>query len=114
LQRAPDADGRIVSDELTCNLLRQGPSGAHGPNERFESNADSNPNGKHDEKRLTSVEQGGEALDLLCQLGLLRQSRHAGSWAVHAAAARYATHTTLAEASDSGERSLFDLDQEDQ
>jgi len=55
-----------------------------------------------------------EALDLLCQLGLLRQSRHAGSWAVHAAAARYATHTTLAEASDSGERSLFDLDQEDQ
>lgn len=55
-----------------------------------------------------------EALDLLCQLGLLRQSRHAGSWAVHAAAARYATHTTLAEASDSGERSLFDLNQEDQ
>ena len=55
-----------------------------------------------------------EALDLLCQLGLLRQSHDAGSWAVHAAAARYATHTTLAEASDSGERSLFDLDQEDQ
>jgi len=55
-----------------------------------------------------------EALDLLCQLGLLRQSHDAGSWAVHAAAARYATHTTLAEASDSGERSLFDRDQEDQ
>jgi len=54
-----------------------------------------------------------EALDLLCQLGLLRQSEPPGSWAVHAAAARYATHTTLAEASASGERSLFDLDQED-
>ena len=54
-----------------------------------------------------------EALDLLCQLGLLRQSADADSWAVHAAAARYATHTTLAEASDSGERSLFDLDEED-
>lgn len=54
-----------------------------------------------------------EALDLLCQLGLLRQIHHGGSWAVHAASARYATHTTLAEASDSGERSLFDLDQED-
>jgi len=55
-----------------------------------------------------------EALDLLCQLGLLRQSDPLGSWAVHAAGARYATHTTLAEASASGERSLFDLDQEDQ
>ena len=55
-----------------------------------------------------------EALDLLCQLGLIRQSAHPGSWAVHAAGARYATHTTLAEASDSGERSLFDLDEEDQ
>jgi len=55
-----------------------------------------------------------EALDLLCELGLLRQTDPPDSWAVHAAAARYATHTTLAEASDSGERSLFDLDEEDQ
>jgi len=62
----------------------------------------------------------GEALGLLQQLGLLRQlgpigrSHDGGVWAVHAAAARYATRTTLAEASGSGERSLFDLDQEDQ
>jgi len=55
-----------------------------------------------------------EALDLLRQLGLLRHGDYPGSWAVHAAAARYATHTTLAEASDSGERSLFDVDEEDQ
>jgi len=67
-----------------------------------------------------------EALDLLQQLGLLRQLGprgpigplvqrvDGGEWAVHAAAARYATRTTLAEASGSGERSLFDLDQEDQ
>ena len=61
-----------------------------------------------------------EALGLLQQLGLLRQlgptgrSDDGGAWAVHAAAARYATRTTLAEASGSGERSLFDLDQEDQ
>jgi uncharacterized protein (TIGR02678 family) len=67
-----------------------------------------------------------EALDLLQQLGLLRQlgpqgpigplghRDDGGEWAVHAAAARYATRTTLAEASGSGERSLFDLDQEDQ
>ena len=55
-----------------------------------------------------------EALNLLCQLGLLRHSDDGGAWAVHAAAARYATRTTLAEASDSGERSLFDPDQEDQ
>lgn len=60
-----------------------------------------------------------EALGLLQQLGLLRQlgpigrSHDGGVWAVHAAAARYATRTTLAEASGSGERSLFDLDQED-
>lgn len=55
-----------------------------------------------------------EALDLLCRLGLLRRGDDGGSWAVHAAAARYATLTTLAEASDSGERSLFSLDEEDQ
>jgi uncharacterized protein (TIGR02678 family) len=64
-----------------------------------------------------------EALGLLEQLGLLRrlgssgpvgQSDDGGAWAVHAAAARYATRTTLAEASGSGERSLFDLDVEDQ
>jgi uncharacterized protein (TIGR02678 family) len=55
-----------------------------------------------------------EALNLLCQLGLLRHSDDGGAWAVHAAAARYATRTTLAEASDSGERSLFGPDQEDQ
>jgi len=57
-----------------------------------------------------------EALGLLQQLGLLRQLGPIGhsddgcAWAVHAAATRYATHTTLAEASDSGERSLFNLD----
>jgi len=64
-----------------------------------------------------------EALGLLEQLGLLRrlapmgpvgQSVDGGGWAVHAAAARYATRTTLAEASGSGERSLFDLDVEGQ
>ncbi|MHB1473458.1 MAG: TIGR02678 family protein [Dermatophilaceae bacterium] len=55
-----------------------------------------------------------EALDLLCQLGLLRHSDDAGLWAVHAAAARYATRTTLAEAAGGGERSLFDLNEEDQ
>ncbi|MEO5744128.1 MAG: DUF2398 family protein, partial [Terracoccus sp.] len=55
-----------------------------------------------------------EALDLLCRLGLLRQGDDGGSWAVHAAAARYATETTLAEASDSGERSLFSIFEEDQ
>lgn len=55
-----------------------------------------------------------EALGLLCQLGLLRQVDDGGSWFVHAAAARYATETTLAEASDSGERSLFSIFQEDQ
>jgi uncharacterized protein (TIGR02678 family) len=61
-----------------------------------------------------------EALGLLQQLGLVRNLGPDGgsddgvAWAVHAAAARYATRTTLAEASSSGERSLFDLDQEDQ
>lgn len=60
-----------------------------------------------------------EALGLLQQLGLLRRLPPMGrsvdgGWAVHAAAARYTTHTTLAEASGSGERSLFDHDQEDQ
>lgn len=55
-----------------------------------------------------------EALGLLCQLGLLRKGDDGGSWFVHAAAARYATETTLAEASDSGERSLFSIFEEDQ
>jgi uncharacterized protein (TIGR02678 family) len=55
-----------------------------------------------------------EALNLLRQLGLLRRCEDGDAWAVHASAARYATRTTLAEASGSGERSLFDLDQEDQ
>jgi uncharacterized protein (TIGR02678 family) len=64
-------------------------------------------------QREDPVSAAREALDLLCQLGLLRQSDDGGSWAVHAAAARYATRTTLAEASDSGERSLFSLEEED-
>jgi uncharacterized protein (TIGR02678 family) len=55
-----------------------------------------------------------EALNLLRQFGLVRPGDNGGSWAVHAAAARYATRTTLAEASDSGERSLFGPDEEDQ
>jgi uncharacterized protein (TIGR02678 family) len=55
-----------------------------------------------------------DALNLLCQLGLVRPFDNSGSWAVNAAAARYATRTTLAEASDSGERSLFGPDEEDQ
>jgi uncharacterized protein (TIGR02678 family) len=55
-----------------------------------------------------------EALNLLCQFGLVRPGDNGGQWAVHAAAARYVTRTTLAEASDSGERSLFGPDEEDQ
>lgn len=55
-----------------------------------------------------------EVLDLLCRLGLLRRGDDGVSWAVHAAGSRYATRTTLTEASHSGERSLFGFDEEDQ
>lgn len=53
-----------------------------------------------------------EAIDLLVAFGLVRRDG-GGGVLVHAAAARYATRTTLADASSSGERSLFDTDDGD-
>lgn len=47
------------------------------------------------------------AVELLVGMGLVRRGE-AGALFVHAASARYAPRPTLAEASDSGERSLFD------
>lgn len=53
-----------------------------------------------------------EAMDLLEGIGLVRQQDDGGVL-VHASAARYATRTTMADASASGERSLFGTDDED-
>lgn len=58
-----------------------------------------------------------EAIRLLADLGLVVLGDREGDCLVHPAAARYATRTTLADASGTGERSLFDEaggDDEDQ
>lgn len=55
---------------------------------------------------------GRDALALLESMGLLRRQVDGGVL-VHAAAARYATRTTLADASATGERSLFDTGDEE-
>lgn len=50
-----------------------------------------------------------ESLSLLADVGLVREVAPE-TLLLHAAAARYATHTMLAEASEGGERSLFDAE----
>lgn len=54
-----------------------------------------------------------EALALLEAMGLLRRDLEAHRFLVHAAAARYAARAVLADAAGSGERSLFDLGDDD-
>lgn len=51
-----------------------------------------------------------EALDVLARFGLIRQT--ATTTYVHASSSRYAPQVRLAEASKTGERSLFDVDDE--
>ena len=54
-----------------------------------------------------------EALDLLRAMGVVRCDTATGLLLVHAAATRYAARAVLADASTSGERSLFDVSDED-